>query len=36
MRILNIIVEDNGIGFDEEKKLNGIGLHQINQAINCT
>jgi len=30
---LNIIVEDNGIGFDEEKKLNGIGLHQINQRL---
>ena len=30
---LNIIVEDNGIGFDKEKEINGIGLHQIKQRL---
>ena len=30
---LNIIVEDNGIGFDKEKEKTGIGLHQIKQRL---
>ena len=30
---LNIIIEDNGIGFDKEKKISGIGLHQIKQRL---
>jgi signal transduction histidine kinase len=30
---LNIIVEDNGIGFDKEKEKNGIGLQLINKRL---
>ena len=30
---LNIIVEDNGIGFDTEKEINGIGLQLINKRL---
>ena len=30
---LNIIVEDNGIGFDKDKEKNGIGLQLVNKRL---